>query len=521
MTLRTKKKAVAIVLALWVFGHPPSLFAQEPEALYRDLCAQCHGRDRTGGLGPALLPESLERLRLPNVVDVIAKGRLATQMPAFAGQLTPEQITSLAQWLKTTPAEILEFTLATMRATHWSKSVLPLDGPKDGGDRWNRFVVVEQGDHHLTVLDGDRFQVLARLPTHYAVHGGPKFSPDGRFVTVASRDGWVEKFDLWALEKVAEIRVAVNTRNVAVSSDGRYVAVANTLPETLVILDSNLAPIKILPGQSLDRKEHSRLSAVYDAPPRKSFIVAFKEMPELWEVSYDEAAEPVFDGLVHDHKMAEGLAVPGFLHPKRTRLPAVLDDFFFAPGYRNLIGASRGGESFVVNLDVRQAIASLPLEGMPHLGSGITFEYAGRRVMATTNLRRAELSVIDLDRWALVKSVPLCGPGFFVRSHEKSRYLFVDSMMAPSCRDTLTVIDKTTLEVVKTLRPKPGKTFAHVEFTADGRYALASVMEPAPEGALLVIDTETLAMVREIPANKPIGKYNAWNKVHRSEGTSW
>ncbi len=524
--------AVPMCAAVWVAlaaggaiaaegGPSEGATGEGPAAWYRDTCAQCHGADRTGGLGPALLPESLERLPLPKVVETIANGRVATQMPSYAATLSADQIAALAKWLKSTPAVIPEFTLESMKATHWAKPVAPLTGPKDGGDPWNRFVVVEQGDHHLTVLDGNRFAVLARMPTHFAVHGGPKFSPDGRFVTVASRDGWIEKFDLWALEKVAEVRVAVNTRNVAVSSDGRFVAAANTLPETLVVLDSDLNPLKILRGESLDRKEHSRVAGVYDAPPRRSFVVAFRDMPELWEVSYDEEAKPVFDGLVHDHKMAEGLAVPGFLHPKRTRLPAVLDDFFFAPGYRNLIGASRSGKSFVVNLDVRQPITELPLDGMPHLGSGITFETGGRRVMASTNLRRAVLTVIDLDTWQLVKEIPLCGPGFFVRSHEQSRYLFVDSMMDPKCRDTLTVIDKEQLTEVARLTPFPGKTFAHVEFTAEGRYALASVMEPAPDGALVVIDAEKLEVVRTIPAHKPIGKYNAWNKVHRSEGTSW
>ena len=35
----------------------------------------------------------------------------------------------------------------------------------------------------------DTFDVLDRFPTPYAVHGGPKFSPDGRYVFVMSRDG--------------------------------------------------------------------------------------------------------------------------------------------------------------------------------------------------------------------------------------------------------------------------------------------------------------------------------------------
>jgi hypothetical protein len=57
-------------------------------ALYQQHCASCHGAQRTGGMGPALLPESLERLRRPEALKVIGEGRTATQMPGFAATLS-------------------------------------------------------------------------------------------------------------------------------------------------------------------------------------------------------------------------------------------------------------------------------------------------------------------------------------------------------------------------------------------------------------------------------------------------
>ena len=63
-------------------------------------------------------------------------------------------------------------------------------------DPLNLFIVVELGDHHATLLDGDKFEPILRFPTRFALHGGPKFSPDGRFVYFGSRDGWVSKFDI-------------------------------------------------------------------------------------------------------------------------------------------------------------------------------------------------------------------------------------------------------------------------------------------------------------------------------------
>jgi hypothetical protein len=154
---------------------------------------------------------------------------------------------------------------------------------------------------------------------------------------------------------------------------------------------------------------------------------------------------------------------------------------------------------------------------MPHLGSGITWNWRGRTVMATPNLKDGVVSVIDVKDWKTVKQIPTLGPGFFMRSHENSRYAWVDSMMSPR-KDTLQVIDKDKLEVVKELTPVPGKTLAHIEFTKDGRYALASLWEN--DGAIIVFDAETLAEVKRIPMSKPVGKYNVWNKITRSEGTS-
>ena len=371
----------------------------------------------------------------------------------------------------------------------------------------------------MTILDGDRLEPIARFASRWALHGGPKFTPDGRYVYFASRDGWVSKYDLWNLKTVAEARAGINTRNAAVSSDGRFVAVANYFPHTLAILDSDLNLLKLLEVKDMQHKQSSRVSAVYDAAPRQSFVAALKDVKELWEISYNPKAEDIPAGVIHDFRYREGAFVPGFLNPRRTQLDDYLDDFFFTQDYHELIGASReGGKGQVIHLDVRRRIATLDLPGMPHLGSGITWSRDGRTVMATPNLREGVLSVIDVKDWKTVKQVKTLGPGFFLRSHEKSRYAFLDAMMSREHRDTLQVLDKQSLEIVATLRPNPGKTLAHVEFDRHGRYALASLWEL--DGALIVYDASTLSEIKRLSMKRPVGKYNVFNKITRSEGTS-
>ncbi|WP_454725682.1 MULTISPECIES: cytochrome D1 domain-containing protein [Cupriavidus] len=493
-----------LLLAAWsataAAAEPPA-----PAALYGQHCAACHGADRLGGMGPALLPESLERLRPQELAAVLREGRPATQMAGFAGQIDAAALDALAAWLRTAPAAAPVWTaadIAASRIVYHAPGSLPAR-PVFSADPANLFLVVEAGSHHVSVLDGDKLERIHRFRSRFALHGGPKFSRDGRYVFLASRDGWVSKFDLWNLTLTAEIRVGLNTRNVAVSDDGKWVLAGNTLPRTLVLLRAeDLAPARVYDVRGGDGTA-SRVSAVYDAAPRQSFIVALRDIPQVWEIPYGGGA-------------GAGLAA-GRLAPRVIALDEVLDDFFFDQDYRHILGASRDGHGQVIDLAQGRKVADLALSGMPHLGSGITWMRHGRAVMASPNLKQGRISVIDMQTWQTVGDIDTNGPGFFLRSHENTPYAWTDAMMSPR-RDTLQVIDKDSLRVVASVTPSPGRTAAHVEFTRDGRYALVSVMEP--DGAIVAYDAATLREVRRIPMDKPVGKYNVFNKTTRSSGTS-
>ena len=75
------------------------------EALYQQHCAACHGAERLGGIGPALLPQNLSRLRSSAASEVITKGRALTQMPAFGQQLSATDITALTDYIYQPPAQ--------------------------------------------------------------------------------------------------------------------------------------------------------------------------------------------------------------------------------------------------------------------------------------------------------------------------------------------------------------------------------------------------------------------------------
>ena len=468
------------------------------DTLYQQHCASCHGGDRLGGMGPALLPENLSRLRKDEAHKVIREGRPATQMPAFGDTLTDKEVNALAEFIYQSPETEPTWKRSDIKQSHRMPHPLGSlpDDPVFEADLMNLFLVVELGDHHVTLLDGDRMEPIHRFPSRYALHGGPKYSPDGRYVYFGSRDGWITKYDIYNLEVVAEVRAGINMRNIAVSADGEHVLAANYLPHTLVLFDAdNLELMEIIPVEN-DSGESSRVSAVYAAPPRESFIAALKDIPEAWEITVEKGKARV----------------------RRMKTDTWLDDFFFDPGYDHLIGAARDGKhGLVIDLDSGKTVAELPLPGMPHLGSGITWEYQGRRVMATPHFRTNAVSIIDMDNWEVIKTLETQGPGFFMRSHENSPYAWVDVFFGPN-KDKVHVIDKQSLEIVRTLQPEPGKVAAHVEFDRHGEKLLLSIWDE--DGAIIVYDGDTLEELKRIPMNKPSGKYNVWNKTQYEEGTS-
>lgn len=472
---------------------------QSVEKNYAQFCASCHGADRLGGKGTALLPENLARLGRTDAFKAISEGSNASQMPSFADKLAKEEIQALVALIYQPLPEVPTWGTKEINASHLQH--VPAgslsDKPAFSADPLNLFVVVELGDHHATILDGDKFEPIYRFKTRFALHGGPKFSPDGRYVYFASRDGWISKFDIYNLKVVSETRAGINTRNLAVSGDGKTVLVGNYLPHSLVLLKAeDLSLIKVIPTLGQDGKS-SRVSAVYQAEPRGSFVAALKDVKEVWEIPYGVKDFPV----------------------RRIAVDNFLDDFFFDQSYRHLIGAARDGKKGqVIDLDTGKRVAEIDLPGMPHLGSGITWEYQGHQVMATPNLKEPIVSVIDMTTWQNVKQIKTAGAGFFMRSHENTPYAWTDGFNSKDSRDVMHIIDKRTLEVVKILRPSPGKTAAHVEFTRDGKYVLISIWEN--DGALLLYDAATLKEIKRLPMNKPSGKYNVFNKITRSTGTS-
>lgn len=117
------------------------------------------------------------------------------------------------------------------------------------------------------------------------------------------------------------------------------------------------------------------------------------------------------------------------------------------------------------------------------------------------------VSMIDMEKFQIVRKIPMAGAGYFTRTHPGSPYLWVDSNS-----DSIQLIDKQTLELqAAKLTPQPGNKAMHVEFTAGGERVLVSVWHR--DGAVVVYDSTKLRELRRIPYDMPVGKYNPANKT--------
>lgn len=268
---------------------------------------------------------------------------------------------------------------------------------------------VEAGGLEVSLVDAQRLLVVHRFAPPRKLIGEPVFAPDALHAYWAAVGGWITKYDLRARRVVAELRTGDRVSGLAVSGDGRWLLVASAEPRSLTLLDADLRPQRSYPAPQTDGDASIGAPAVRDARGHKSFVVGFAGGMQLWELSYDPNAEPIFDGLVHDYRSGEGIARPGYLGLRRTLLEAPLDQLVLSPDERHVLGLARGatGQLQVINLDVRRRIATVQLPGLPNPGAATAWTANGTGVLAIPDCSGATASLLDPRGWRLAGSIDL------------------------------------------------------------------------------------------------------------------
>ena len=147
----------------------------------------------------------------------------------------------------------------------------------------------------------------------------------------------------------------------AATSDGRYRVAPTSAAQALVVYSaSDGRELRRIPLADRSRRTGD-LAWIIDLPRRKSLLAGFEALPEAWELPYGDKAEPVFDGLVHDYRMGEGIADRGPLPVRRIPLDAPMPRP--TPDEKQIhvswADPALPGKLNVLNLDVRRIVAQV------------------------------------------------------------------------------------------------------------------------------------------------------------------
>jgi mono/diheme cytochrome c family protein len=480
-SLDTPVRKAQIFGLVLVVGLGASFAANGPEAVavpegasgvavYQQLCAECHHPNRVGISAPPLLPDFLRRKSDEDLIKVMKDGLAATQMPAYP-DLTEGQLEELVALMRAT-AEVT-WTHGDIEASLMAEPSPP-EAPAEVTDLENLTAVVERGTAQVWIMENE--EVLDRFPFSN-VHGGIKFTTNGKRLYVPSRDGWVGRYDM-GKGYYGKVRACVNLRNIALTHDGKHLVVASWLPAALIILDAEtLKPVQTIPVEG-------KISAIYNLFTRKEAVFTLRDKPVLGVLDTTDFS----------------------LEWKPLEFP--VEDFFIGPFEQVIVGTARRGTVLgAYDLNTMEPVFSSPVEGFPHLFSAAMWYHDGEFFFATAHIDKTYISVWRMYDWSLVKQVDVGGKGFFVRTHPATPYLWVDRG-----DDQVALVNKRDLSL-KTMRPEPGGSVIHTEFSGDGRIAYISLFDA--EGALSMYDGATLRKIGVIPASLPVGKYNFINKQRR------
>ncbi|MBA4176465.1 MAG: hypothetical protein C0505_07880 [Leptothrix sp. (in: Bacteria)] len=210
----------------------------------------------------------------------------------------------------------------------------------------------------------------------------------------------------WTLRHTVPFASPVHA--LAASPDGRWVAAAHG--EALSLLDAAGRPMASFEGSDLARTSRGAATALFMLPQRRSFVATWPALGEVWEISLDPQAAPIFDGLVHDYRMGEAIAKPGYLGARRAPLGRPLPGFNFADARVPWLAGTLGAEVVVMHLDVRRRIAALRADAAHPAGAALRRSARDTAAFEWWLPSGPEVQVFDTRRWVRLATHTLPGP---------------------------------------------------------------------------------------------------------------
>ncbi len=504
-------------------------FARATEIFFQ-RCAGCHGVLRKGATGKPLTPD-ITRPKGTQFLEALINYGSPAGMPNWgsSGELTREEVNIMARFLQHDPPNPPEFGMKEMKDT-W-KVVVPVEQrptkPMHDRNIDNFFAVTLRDAGKVALIDGDRKDIAAIVPTGYAVHIS-RVSHSSRYIYTIGRDAKIDLIDLWMNppQIVATIKIGLEARSVETSKykgfEDKYAIAGAYWPPQYVIMDGGtLEPMKIVStrGMTVDTQEYHpepRVAAIVASHNHPEFIVNVKETGRILLVDYSDI----------ENLQVTTLNAARFLH----------DGGWDSTKRYFLTAANQSDKIAVVDSLERKMVGLVDATKIPHPGRGANIRHPSfGPVWVTSALGNEEITMIGTDpvnhpehAWKPVAVLKGQGGGsLFVKTHPTSKHLYVDTPLNPDPKisQSIAVFDVNNLDAGYKVLPiadwaklGPGpKRVVQPEYNKAGDEVWFSVWSGQnEESAIVVIDDRTLKLKKVIKGPDivtPTGKFNVFNTV--------
>ena len=502
----------------------------QAQKIYFERCAGCHGVLRKGATGKPLTPDITQKKGTEYLKVFINQGSPAG-MPSWgkSGELSPEQVDIMARFVQHEPPQPPEYGLKEIKAT-WNVIVPVEQRPTKKLNDYNIdnvFAVTLRDSGEVALIDGDTKKIINVIKTGYAVHIS-RLSHSGRYVYTIGRDAKIDLIDLYMQtpDRVAELKVGLEARSVETSKykgyEDKYAIAGSYWPPQYTIMDgATLEPLKVVStrGMTVDTQEYHpepRVAAIVASHQHPEFIVNVKETGQILLVNYEDI----------DNLRTTTIGAARFLHDGGWD---VTKRYF-------LTAANQSNKVAVVDSKEQKLTALIDVDKIPHPGRGANLvDPQFGPVWVTSALGNEKVTFIGTDperhkehAWKVVRVLSGQGGGsLFVKSHPKSKHLYVDTALNPdpAIAQSVAVFDVERLDAGYKVLPiaewanlgEGPKRVVQPEYNAGGDEVWFSVWNGKDQkSAIVVVDDETLelkAVIDDPRIITPTGKFNVHNTV--------
>ena len=496
--------------------------------IYFERCAGCHGVLRKGATGKPLTTKITRERGFENLRDFITYGSPGG-MPNWgdSGVLTKADISLMAKYLLNEPPQPPEYGMKEVKAS-WKVMVPVSKRPTKQMNKLNLdnlFSVTLRDTGEIALIDGATKEIVQVIKTGFAVHIS-RISASGRYLFTIGRDAKIDLIDLFMdpPTRVAEIKVGMEARSVETSKmkgwEDKYAIAGDYWPPQFVIMKGDtLEPLKIVGtrGMTVGTQEYHpepRVAAIVSSHYKPEFVVNVKETGKVLMVDYSDLV----------NLKVTTIETEQFLH----------DGGFDSTGRYFMTAANAKNTIVVIDTKESKLVKMIEVGATPHPGRGANFVHPKfGPVWATSHLGDDTISLIGTDpkghpkqAWKVVQTLEGQGGGsLFIKTHPKSRYLYVDTPLNPDAEIASSVAVFDLKDLSKEYKVLPIGEWSGItegvrrivqgEYNKAGDEIWFSVWNAKDqESAIVVVDDKTLKLKKVIKDKRlvtPTGKFNVFN----------